>query len=118
MNNKKFIEDCESKLRKKFKAVDEIAYFNQVKVIEAFREYRVALRHFNATKRIRRGRRGSRYAGESDRANIRSAGQHSKSANRIRNACYHVSIIRSVAPGRHRVISNGRAVRYAARRYI
>lgn len=49
MNNKKFIEDCESKLEKKFKAVDEIAYFNQVKVMEAFREYRVALRHFNGT---------------------------------------------------------------------
>lgn len=49
MNNKKFIEDCESKLEKKFKAVDEIAYFNQVKVIKAFREYRVALRHFNGT---------------------------------------------------------------------
>lgn len=49
MNNKKFIEDCESRLEKKFKAVDEIAYFNQVKVMEAFREYRVALRHFNGT---------------------------------------------------------------------
>ena len=49
MNNKKFIEDCESKLEKKFKAVDEIAYFNQVKVMKAFREYRVALRHFNGT---------------------------------------------------------------------
>lgn len=49
MNNKKFIEDCESRLEKKFKAVEEIAYFNQVKVMEAFREYRVALRHFNGT---------------------------------------------------------------------
>lgn len=49
MDNKKFIEQCENKLKDKFKAVDEIAYFNQVKVLNAFREQRVALRHFNGT---------------------------------------------------------------------
>lgn len=49
MDSKKFIEQCEDKLKEKFKKVDEIAYFNQVKVLDAFRENRVALRHFNGT---------------------------------------------------------------------
>lgn len=49
MDNKKFIEQCENKLYDKFKIVDEIAYFNQVKVLNAFRENMVALRHFNGT---------------------------------------------------------------------
>ncbi|MDE7439018.1 MAG: methionine gamma-lyase family protein, partial [Clostridia bacterium] len=49
MDNKKFIEQCEDNLKEKFKTVDEIAYFNQVKVLNAFKENRVALRHFNGT---------------------------------------------------------------------
>ena len=49
MDNNKFIEQCENKLKDKFKTVDEIAYFNQVKVLNAFNEHRVALRHFNGT---------------------------------------------------------------------
>ena len=49
MDNKKFIEQCENKLENKFKTVDEIAYFNQAKVLNAFREQRVAVRHFNGT---------------------------------------------------------------------
>lgn len=46
---KKFIESCEIKLRDKFKAVDDTAYFNQIKVLKAFEECRVAQRHFNGT---------------------------------------------------------------------
>ena len=49
MNSKKFIEQCENKLKNKFKIVDEVAYFNQSKVLDAFKEHRVALRHFNGT---------------------------------------------------------------------
>ena len=49
MDNKNFIAECENKLKDKFKTVDEIAYFNQVKVLNAFRGQRVALRHFNGT---------------------------------------------------------------------
>lgn len=49
MNNKKFIENCEKKLEEKFKLAEEISYFNQSKVLEAFKEYNVALRHFNGT---------------------------------------------------------------------
>ncbi len=49
MNNKKFIENCEKKLEEKFKLAEEISYFNQSKVLEAFNEYNVALRHFNGT---------------------------------------------------------------------
>ncbi|MBE7088222.1 MAG: hypothetical protein E7370_01675, partial [Clostridiales bacterium] len=45
----KFIEECEGKLKDKFKAVDEISYFNQVKVLNAFSEYNIAIRHFNGT---------------------------------------------------------------------
>ncbi len=49
MNNKKFIENCEKKLEERFKLAEEISYFNQSKVLEAFNEYNVALRHFNGT---------------------------------------------------------------------
>lgn len=49
MDNKLFIESCEKKLKNKFKVVDDTAYFNQVKVLKAFEECRVALRHFNGT---------------------------------------------------------------------
>lgn len=49
MRNKLFIENCEEKLKDKFKAVDDTAYFNQVKVLKAFEECRIALRHFNGT---------------------------------------------------------------------
>lgn len=48
-DNKLFIESCEEKLKEKFKAVDDTAYFNQVKVLKAFEECRVALRHFNGS---------------------------------------------------------------------
>ncbi len=47
MNNKKFIENCENKLDERFKLAEEISYFNQSKVLEAFKEYNVALSHFN-----------------------------------------------------------------------
>ncbi len=49
MNNIDFIENCERKIGNKFKAVDEVAYFNQIKVLNAFRECNVAVRHFNGT---------------------------------------------------------------------
>lgn len=39
------IEICEEKLKEKFKKIDEIAYFNQIKVLNAFNEYRVATRY-------------------------------------------------------------------------
>ena len=48
-DNKLFIEQCEEKLKDKFKAVDDTAYYNQVKVLKAFEECRVALRHFNGS---------------------------------------------------------------------
>ena len=49
MNDLEFIKNCEKKLENKFKAVDEISYYNQKKVLNAFRENCVALRHFNGT---------------------------------------------------------------------
>lgn len=45
----KLIEECEEKLKEKFRYVDEVAYFNQVKVLNAFKEHKVATRHFNGT---------------------------------------------------------------------
>ncbi|MCH5146966.1 MAG: methionine gamma-lyase family protein [Clostridiales bacterium] len=48
-DNKLFIESCEEKLKDKFKAMDDTAYFNQVKVLKAFEECRIALRHFNGS---------------------------------------------------------------------
>ena len=43
------IERCEEKLKGKFRAIDDVAYFNQVKVLNAFNEYKIATRHFNGT---------------------------------------------------------------------
>ncbi|MDE7082661.1 MAG: methionine gamma-lyase family protein [Clostridia bacterium] len=45
----KLIEECEKKLQDKFKSIDDIAYYNQVKVLNAFNEYKIATRHFNGT---------------------------------------------------------------------
>lgn len=45
----KLIDKCEEKLKNKFKLIDDVAYFNQVKVLNAFEEYKIATRHFNGT---------------------------------------------------------------------
>jgi cystathionine beta-lyase family protein involved in aluminum resistance len=49
MNNLQFIKQCENKLKDKFSRVDDIALFNQEKVLKAFEECKVAVRHFNGT---------------------------------------------------------------------
>jgi len=49
MDTQKFIEQCEVELKKKFDKAEEIALFNQEKVLEAFRQNRIALMHFSAT---------------------------------------------------------------------
>lgn len=45
----KLIEQCEKKLQDKFKHIEEVALFNQEKVLNAFRKNNVALRHFVGT---------------------------------------------------------------------
>lgn len=49
MNNENFIANCEKKLAKKFKAIEDIAYFNQKKVLDAFQKCNVASRYFIGT---------------------------------------------------------------------
>ncbi len=49
MDIEKYIEECEKSLEGQFALADEIAYFNQAKVLDAFREEQIALRHFNGT---------------------------------------------------------------------
>ncbi len=44
-----FIAEQEGKLKENFARIDEIALFNQEKVLRAFKEERVALRHFNGS---------------------------------------------------------------------
>ncbi|MDE6504554.1 MAG: methionine gamma-lyase family protein [Clostridia bacterium] len=44
-----FIEKCEEKLIEKFKNIDDVSYYNQVKVLNAFRNNNIAVRHFNGT---------------------------------------------------------------------
>ena len=44
-----FIENCEEELKVKFKNIEEVSYFNQKKVLNAFRNNKVAVRHFNGT---------------------------------------------------------------------
>ena len=45
----KLIENCEKQLEKQFKRYEEIALFNQEKVLNAFKKNRLALRHFAGT---------------------------------------------------------------------
>ncbi len=49
MNDLEFVNDCEKKLVEQFKIIDSIALTNQNKVLNAFRENKIALRHFAAT---------------------------------------------------------------------
>lgn len=49
MTNDELIENCERALESKFKLIDDIAYFNQAKVLKAFENNRIAARHFAGT---------------------------------------------------------------------
>ena len=43
------IEKCEEKLSVLYKKIDEIALYNQEKVLNAFKKNNIALRHFSQT---------------------------------------------------------------------
>ncbi len=43
------ISECEEKLKGRFKEIEDVAYYNQRKVIEAFADRRIAARHFCGT---------------------------------------------------------------------
>ncbi|MCD8201126.1 MAG: methionine gamma-lyase family protein [Clostridia bacterium] len=45
----KLISECEKDLKERFEYIEDIAYQNQVKVIEVFREEKIAVRHFAGT---------------------------------------------------------------------
>lgn len=47
--NNAFIAECEKSLAPQFEYIDDVAYFNQKKVSEAFRENQIAVRHFAGT---------------------------------------------------------------------
>ena len=49
MTDLNLINNCEKKLRRKFEFVEEIALYNQNKVLEAFKKNKIALRHFCGT---------------------------------------------------------------------
>lgn len=49
MNDNLLIEQCEIELAKKFKEFEDIALFNQEKVLNAFKDNQIALRHFSGT---------------------------------------------------------------------
>lgn len=44
-----FIKKCEKKIEDKLNLIDEIALYNQAKVLDSFAEFRIALRHFNGS---------------------------------------------------------------------
>lgn len=44
-----FIKKCEKKIEDKLNLIDEIALYNQTKVLDSFAEFRIALRHFNGS---------------------------------------------------------------------
>ncbi len=45
----KIIHECEEKLKHRFEEIDELSYQNQVKVISAFKDNKIATRHFLGT---------------------------------------------------------------------
>lgn len=49
MDNRQFIKECEEKLKVKFAYAEDIAYYNQSKVLQAFSKNNIAIRHFNGT---------------------------------------------------------------------
>ncbi|MCD8306674.1 MAG: methionine gamma-lyase family protein [Clostridia bacterium] len=49
MNTLELIKTAETAVRPMYDAVDETAYFNQAKVLEAFQRNKVSARHFNGT---------------------------------------------------------------------
>lgn len=49
MDREKYVASCEEKLKDKFAYAEDIAYFNQVKVLQAFQKKSVAVRHFAGT---------------------------------------------------------------------
>lgn len=46
MDKKIFLKECENDLKDRFDELDEIAFFNQKKILNAFQKQKVALRHF------------------------------------------------------------------------
>ena len=48
-DNLKLIAECEKGLSDRFACVDEVAYYNQKKVLGAFAARKIAVRHFNGT---------------------------------------------------------------------
>lgn len=49
MIDKKLIDTCEKNLQDKFKILEDVALFNQEKVLNAFKKNQIALRHFVGT---------------------------------------------------------------------
>ncbi len=49
MINNTILDKCEKELEQKFKYHEDVALFNQRKVLEAFKKNQIALRHFNGT---------------------------------------------------------------------
>ena len=49
MSNYEIIKKCEQNLKEQFEYLDEIAYFNQKKVLDAFRKNNIETRHFAGT---------------------------------------------------------------------
>ena len=46
MSNLDFLKECENDLADRFEELDDIAYFNQKKILKAFQNHGIALRHF------------------------------------------------------------------------
>ena len=59
-----FIKDCENQLTAQFNLADEISEYNQEKVLKAFKNKSLALRHFNPTTGYGYGDEGRYLLGE------------------------------------------------------
>lgn len=112
MKAKQIIAEQEKRLETQFRAIDEIALFNQNKVLNAFREERIALRHFNPSHGIRLRRRGERGSCPYFCKDVRR-----RQGDRIpcafeRNARFDGGVIRDSAPGGSGALHYGDALRY------
>lgn len=59
-----YCKQIEEKLKDKYEAIDDIAYHNQVKVLESFQKHNIAIRHFAGTSGYGYGDEGRDCLGE------------------------------------------------------
>ena len=113
MDINQLIENSEKSLTETFKKIDSVALYNQEKVLSAFKQERIALRHFAGTTGY-----GYDDIGRDTLGKLYADVFHTESAivsPLIANGTHAISIV--FATGRYYVFDIGRSVRHAYGRH-